>query len=132
MQNQVQLSAIEQLMNRFEIGDMSLLDYVSDDVDLAIEHYRDSTDTSWQRCQDKQGFMALLTKLGSDVFPQGTNIIQLNTVSLGQEWYQSLLVQEFWYGVESRKVKGSSIIISHEDDGKVDYFREIVQSVIPI
>ena len=44
---------IHQLLNKFELSDMSLLEHVKEDIDFAIEHYQDNLDIQWQRCADK-------------------------------------------------------------------------------
>lgn len=124
--------AIHQLMNKFEKGDMTLLESVSDSIDLSIEHYQDETDVSWQVCTNKEGFMGLLGRLGKEVFPKGTKITNLCSQDMGSGWYSTQLSQTFWYGVMENKVEGRSLIISHEEGGVVDYFREIVMSVEPI
>lgn len=120
---------IHQLLNKFELTDMSLLEHVADNIDLAIEHYQDDIDIRWQRCTDKEGFVTVLTRLSQDVFPKGTKILQLNSRSLNDGWYITHLLQTFWYGETSEQVVGTSIIISHEHEQQIDYFREMVQSV---
>ena len=124
--------AIHQLMNKFETGDMTLLEHISDGIDLAIEHYQDEADVEWQRCKNKQGFISLLGRLSEEIFPKGTKITNLNSRDLGDGWYSTQLSQTFWYGVVEETVEGKSIILSHEAEGVVDYFREVVQSVEPI
>jgi hypothetical protein len=120
---------IHLLLNKFEQGDMSLLEQVADDIDLAIEHYQDDLDIQWQRCNDKQGFIEVLTRLSQDVFPKGTKILELGSNSLNDGWHITHMSQTFWYGETSDQVIGKSIIISHETGDQIDYFREIVQSV---
>lgn len=132
MINRDQPIAIHQLMNKFEASDMGLLDHIADDIDLQIEHYQDETDVSWQICKTKQDFLVVLSRLGQEVFPKGTQILQLSSESLGNGWYTTTLSQTFRYAVQEQQVVGNSIIISHEDNGVVDYFREVVQSVEPV
>lgn len=124
--------AIHQLMNKFESQDMSLLEHVADNIDLAIEHYQDETDVAWQQCTDKEGFVRVLGRLAEEVFPKGTNIVALNSESLGEGWVITRLTQRFWYALMEQEVTGKSIIISHEHNNTVDYFREVVQSVEPM
>lgn len=124
--------AIHQLMNRFEQGDMSLLDQVADDIQLSIEHFNHDADTQWQRCEGKQDLLIVLARLAEEVFPKGTKITQLASHALGEKWYLTKLEQEFWYGLEQQQVKGESFILSHETGGKVDYFKETVTAVIPL
>lgn len=123
---------IHQLMNKFELGDISMLEQIADNIDLTIEHYQDDIDSQWQRCADKQGFTAVLTRLSQDVFPKGTEIIELSSELLSHGWYVTQLSQTFWYGETSEQVIGNSIIISHEHENQIDYFRETVQSVKPV
>jgi len=124
--------AIHQLMNKFELQDMSLLDHVADNIDLAIEHYQDETDVTWQQCTDKEGFVRVLGRLAEEVFPKGTQIVALSSESLGEGWIITRLTQRFWYAVMEQEVIGHSVIVSHEHKHTVDYFREIVQSVEPV
>lgn len=121
--------AIHQLMNKFEQGDMSLFDWVDPSIDLAIEHYQDELDISWQTCTDISGFQAVLQRLAQEVFPKGTKILNLHSTDLGNGWYLTHLTQTFFYAVRERMVVGSSVIVSHQQDRRIDYFREIVQSV---
>lgn len=124
--------AIHELMNLFERGDMSLLEKVTDDIQLSIDHFKHDADTEWQQCEDKQGLLRVLTRLAEEVFPRGTEITQLSSQSLGKGWYLTNLEQRFWYGLEQKNVKGSSFILSHEEDGRIDYFKETVTSVAAI
>jgi hypothetical protein len=124
--------AIHQLMNKFEKGDMALLQHVSDDIDMSIEHYKDDADVVWQQCKDKEGFMSLLGRLSEEVFPNGTKIITLSSEDMGNGWYTTQFSQVFWYGLMKQDVTGRSIIISHEENDAVDYFRETVLSVEPV
>tara|TARA_B110000211_G_scaffold221431_1_gene269041 strand:- start:635 stop:1039 length:405 start_codon:yes stop_codon:yes gene_type:complete len=121
--------AIHQLLNRFEQGDMSLLDLIADDIDLRIDHYKDDADTHWQQCNNKSDFIGVLTRLGEEIFPRGTVINTLNSESLGEGWYCTIFDQSFWYGLEEQYVKSRTYIISHELDGQIDYFRENVSTL---
>lgn len=121
--------AIHNVMNAFEKMDMGLFDYIADNVDLAIDHYKDDADTQWQKCQSKQQMAGLLGRLAQEIFPRGTKILALNSQSLGDGWYLTQFSQQFWYGILSKEVTGSSLIVSHESGGQVDYFRETVQKV---
>ena len=124
--------AIHEIINKFEQGDLSLVNHFSNNINLAIEHYDNDADVSWQRCESKEGLMAVLEQLIQDVFPQGTQLIKLESQALCQNWYATSLTQKFWYGVQEQIVVGTSMIISHvNDQGQVDYFREVVQSIEP-
>ena len=118
--------AIHQLLNRFEKGDMSLLELVADDINLRIDHYKDEADTKWQQCENKTDFIAVLTRLGTKIFPKGTVINSLSSELLGNGWYITTFDQTFWYGLAEKKVQSRTYIVSHEANGQIDYFRENV------
>ncbi|CAM4087238.1 hypothetical protein [Pseudoalteromonas ostreae] len=121
--------AIHKLLNLFEKEDMALLDLIADDINLRIDHYKDDTDIDWQQCCDKAGFITVLTRLGTDIFPKGTHIMGLESQALGNDWYITIFDQLFWYGEEEQHVKSRTYIVSHEQAGKVDYFRETVSNL---
>ncbi|MBB1271141.1 hypothetical protein [Shewanella sp. SR44-3] len=121
--------AIHQLLNRFEKGDMTLFEFIADDINLRIDHYQDDADISWQQCDNKAGFSELLTRLGTDIFPQGTKINALSSAALGDGWYITTFDQTFWYGVTEKRVNSRTYIVSHELNGKIDYFRENVSTL---
>jgi hypothetical protein len=120
---------IHQLLNRFEKGDMALLELIADDIDFRIDHYKDDADTSWQQCQNKEEFINVLTRLGVEIFPKGTMISGLTSVELKDCWYLTTFDQSFWYGLAEKDVTSRTYIISHELDGQLDYFRENVTSL---
>ena len=117
---------IHQLLNKFEEGDLSLLDLISDNIDFCIDHYDDDTDISWQKCKNKENFITILTRLTAEVFPQGTKIIHISSNALKSGWYMTIFEQQFFYGVKEAEIFSRTFIISHEVDGKIDYFREHV------
>lgn len=129
MINRKENIAIHNVINAFEKMDMGLFEYIAEDVDLAIDHYKDDADTKWQQCQSKQEMAGLLGRLAQDVFPKGTHVLALSSQALGDGWYITTFSQQFWYGILSKEVIGKSLIVSHELDGQVDYFRETVQAV---
>ncbi|CAH9067431.1 hypothetical protein PSECIP111951_03792 [Pseudoalteromonas holothuriae] len=122
--------AIHQLLNRFEQGDMTLLEFIAEDIDLRIDHYKDDADTCWQQCKNKADFITLLTRLGQDIFPKGTTIKSLNSHPLGPGWYCTTFCQSFWYGLAQKDVDSQTYIISHESNGQIDYFREHVSTLV--
>ena len=65
---------IRQLLNEFELADMSLVKHVTENIDFAIEHYQGNLDIQWQRYADKEGLIELLSKLLQDMFPKGKKI----------------------------------------------------------
>lgn len=117
---------ITNLLQKFEAGDPGLMQLIAADIDFAIDHYQDEADTSWQRARDIEGFGAVLTRLGSDIFPQGTKILGLETQALGGGWHHTRFEQEFFYGLRGCMVRSETFILSHEDGGKLDFFREVV------
>jgi hypothetical protein len=121
--------AIHQLLNRFEKGDMTLLAFIADDINLRIDHYKDDADIGWQQCENKTGFIELLTRLGTEIFPKGTQITGLSSTALGDGWYITTFDQSFWYGLVEKQVNSRTYIVSHELDGKIDYFRENVSAL---
>lgn len=120
---------IHLLLNKFEIGDMSLLELISDNIDFRIDHYADDADIDWQACDSKVDFIALLRRLTSDIFPQGTKIVHISSTSLENGWHLTTFEQQFFYGVKQAEVFSRTFIISHETNGKIDYFRENVIEV---
>lgn len=120
---------IHQLLNRFEKGDMSLLELVADDIDLRIDHYKDDADTQWQQCSNKADFITVLTRLGNEIFPQGTVINHLSSEALADGWFITTFDQTFWYGLAEKKVQSRTYIVSHEVNGQIDYFRENVSTL---
>jgi hypothetical protein len=121
--------AIHQLLNRFEQGDMTLFALIADDINLRIDHYKDDADIGWQQCENKAGFAELLARLSTEVFPKGTRITGLSSVALGDDWYITTFDQSFWYGLAEKQVNSRTYIVSHEQDGKIDYFRENVSTL---
>ncbi len=121
--------AIHKLMKAFEAKSPQLFSYVSDDIDLRIDHYDDMTDVAWQSCTSSLELQGLLGRLMHDVFPEGTRIDVLKSQALGAGWTLTLLEQTFWYAVTECTVRGKSYITSHEQEGKVDFFREIVYEI---
>jgi hypothetical protein len=121
--------AIHQLLNRFEQGDMTLFALIADDINLRIDHYKDDADIGWQQCENKAGFAELLARLSTEVFPKGTRITGLSSAALGDDWYITTFDQSFWYGLAEKQVNSRTYIVSHEQDGKIDYFRENVSTL---
>ena len=120
---------IHQLLNKFEEGDLSLLDLLSDDIDFRIDHYADDEDIGWQACNNKQDFITILTRLTTEIFPQGTKVINISSNTLENGWYITTFEQQFFYGIKGVEVFSRTFIISHEVDGKIDYFRENVTEI---
>ena len=120
---------IHQLLNKLEEGDFSLLDLISDNIDFRIDHYNDDIDIAWQQCDNKQDFVIVLQRLTSEIFPKGTKIINISSNALNDGWYMTIFEQQFFYAVRGGEIFSRTFIISHEVNGKIDYFREHVTEV---
>lgn len=123
-------SAIQTALEKFITGDPAMFDHLASNIDFAIEHYGEAdADISWQRATNKADLAGLVGRLGTEVFPQGTKARLLNTMSLGNGWHLTRFEQEFFYGVRDCMVQSTTFIVSHEQGGLVDYFRETVTTV---
>lgn len=125
-------TAIEQLLSKFAQGDASMLSHIADDIDFRIDHFKDDLDTSWQTAGSLNELLGVLERLGKEVFPKGTLALGIDTFSIGGDWHLTRFNQRFFYGVRHCEVTSLTHIISHETDGKVDYFRETVTDVTNI
>lgn len=124
---------IDQVIAAFACGDVpTLLTHVADNVDLRIDHYQDGADTSWQVARDKQGLVAMLQRLAVEVFPRGTQILHTHSQPLGNDWVLTQFHQRFFYAVQQREVESLTWIVSHSQNGQVDYFRENVTTITPV
>lgn len=126
-----QLTAIDTLLQKFVAGDPSMFNDIAPDIDFAIEHYRDSdgADTSWQRATSLTDLITIVGRLGAEVFQQGTNALKIETTALGNGWHLTEFHQRFHYAVRGKVVESVTYITSHEADGKLDFFREVVTTV---
>ncbi|MGH1444910.1 MAG: hypothetical protein ACRBBO_02580 [Cognatishimia sp.] len=122
-------TAIGEVLTKFIAGDPSMFELMSDDIDFRIDHFRDETDTSWQQATSREGLMAMIERLGREVFPKGTQALSINTFVLGDGWHLTHFNQRFFYGVQQRDVTSLTYIISHETDGIMDFFRETVTTI---
>lgn len=122
-------TVIGQVIAKFTAGDPSMFDLIAEDIDFRIDHFHDDIDTEWQQAQDRQGLMALFARLATEVFPKGTRALAVDSVDLGDGWYLTEFHQAFFYGVRQTDVTSQTFILSHETDGRMDYFRETVTTV---
>ena len=123
---------IDRVLAAFEKGDVpTLLGSVADDLDFRIDHYRDDADTSWQVARNQADLLTVLQRLGTEIFPQGTRIVHTHSQSLGDDWVMTQLSQRFFYGVQQREVESLTWILSHSQNGQLDYFRETVTTITP-
>ncbi|MBV1886297.1 MAG: hypothetical protein KUG61_04380 [Parvibaculaceae bacterium] len=121
--------AIQQVLAKFETGDASMFSHLADNIDFRIDHFQDDTDVSWQVANGTQQMMELMQRLASDVFPKGTKILSKESTDLGNGWYNTRLNQRFFYAVRQNEVESITYILTHEANGKLDYFRETVTTV---
>lgn len=124
---------IDRVLTAFEQQDVpTLLTTIANDVDFRIDHYRDDADTSWQIARNKAEAMAVVQRLGVEVFPRGTKILHTHSQPLGNDWVLTHFHQRFFYAVQQREVESVTWITSHSRDGQVDYFRETVTTITPV
>lgn len=123
-------TVIGQLLDLFAKGDANLFGLVADDVDFRIDHYRDEADTGWQSADSKEALMGVVVRLGQEVFPKGTNALEIAPHDLGGGWHLTRFHQRFFYGVRQEEVTSVTYILSHEADGKMDFFRETVTNIV--
>lgn len=123
---------IDRVLAAFEKGDVpTLLGSVADDLDFRIDHYRDDADTSWQVARNQADLLTVLQRLGTEIFPRGTQIVHTHSQPLGDDWVMTQLSQRFFYGVQQREVESLTWILSHSQNGQLDYFRETVTTITP-
>jgi len=123
---------INHVLHAFAAGDVpTLLAHIADDVDFRIDHYRDDADTSWQVASSKAGLLGVLQRLATEVFPQGTRLIEAESRELGSDWVLTRFHQQFFYAVQQREVASQTWILSHSVNGQLDYFRETVTTITP-
>ena len=121
---------IDHVLAAFAQGDVpTLLAHTADDVDFRIDHYRDLADTSWQQARSKSDLLAVLQRLAVEVFPRGTQIVHTHSTPLGNGWALTQFHQRFFYAVQQREVESLTWIVSHSQDGQLDYFRETVTTI---
>lgn len=122
--------AIHRILDLFEKGSPELLGLMAGDLDFRIDHYRDETDVSWQVASNTKEMMTVLQRLSQEVFTKGTRIVGLDSAPLGEGWFLTRFHQIFYYEVRQRECESVTFILSHEADGKLDYFRETVTNVV--
>jgi hypothetical protein len=125
-------TAIGQILAKFVAGDPSLFELMSDDIDFRIDHFRDALDTSWQQAKSREALMAVIGRLGREVFPKGTEALGIDSYALGDGWHLTLFNQRFFYGERQRDVTSLTFIVSHETDGLLDFFRETVTNIVDV
>ncbi|OGB21534.1 MAG: hypothetical protein A3I66_00160 [Burkholderiales bacterium RIFCSPLOWO2_02_FULL_57_36] len=133
MNQHMETGTIDTILRAFEQGDIAtLVNHIDDNIDFRIDHYQDATDVNWQKAANKTELLALLQRLGTEVFPKGTKMIEVSSTHLGGHWVITKLHQQFYYGVQAQMVDSETWIVSHSKAGKCDYFRETVTNVLPL
>jgi len=121
--------AIHRVLDLFEKGSPELFGELSDQLDFRIDHYRDETDISWQTALGLEAMAVVLQRLAQEVFPKGTHVLGLASQALGQGWFFTRFEQRFFYPVKDCECESITYILSHESDGKLDFFRETVTTI---
>ncbi|GAB2187521.1 hypothetical protein [Roseibium sp. LAB1] len=121
--------AIHRVLDLFEKGSPELFGELSDQLDFRIDHYRDETDISWQTASGLEEMAVVLQRLAQEVFPKGTHVLGLASQALGQGWFFTRFEQRFFYPVKDCECESITYILSHESDGKLDFFRETVTTI---
>lgn len=123
-------ATITTLLQKFAAADPTMFDLIAADIDFRIDHYRDDADTGWQVARSLPELAAVIGRLGQEIFPRGTRALGIDSHALGNGWYLTNFHQRFFYGLQQREVSSLTHILSHESDGKVDYFRETVTNIV--
>ncbi len=121
---------IGQLLAKFVAGDPSMFELIAEDIDFRIDHFKDDVDVGWQQATSREALIAVIGQLGQDIFPKGTQALGIDGFSLGDGWHLTCFNQRFFYGLRQRDVTSLTYIISHEQDGLLDFFRETVTNVV--
>lgn len=123
-------TAIGQLLSKFAQADPAMLNHIAEDIDFRIDHFRDDADTSWQVAGSLETLIAVIGRLGNEVFPRGTQALGVDVHTLGDGWHLTRFEQKFFYGLAQNEVTSLTYITSHETAGKVDFFRETVTNIV--
>lgn len=124
-------TVIGDVIAKFVAGDPTMFDLIAEDIDFRIDHFRDDADVSWQQASSRESLIAVVQRLGQEIFPKGTHALGIDTFTLGNGWYLTRFKQLFYYGLQQRDVTSVTYITSHESDGVLDFFRETVTNVLP-
>lgn len=125
-------AAITALLQKFVAADPAMFDLIAPDIDFRIDHYRDEADTAWQAARTLPELIGVVQRLGQEIFPKGTRALGIDSYALGNGWYLTNFHQRFFYGLDQREVTSLTHILSHENAGKVDFFREIVTNIVDL
>ncbi|MEM6636566.1 MAG: hypothetical protein AAF667_11820 [Pseudomonadota bacterium] len=125
-------TVIGQVLAKFAGGDPSLFELIAEDIDFRIDHFRDEVDTEWQNADTRDALMSLAGRLGEEIFPKGTEALGIDSFELGKGWYLTRFNQRYFYGVRQQLVTSLTYIVSHEENGALDYFRENVTNIMDV
>lgn len=125
-------TVIGQVLAKFAVGDPSLFELIAEDIDFRIDHFRDEVDTEWQKADTRDALMSLVGRLGEEIFPKGTEALGIDSFELGNGWHLTCFNQRFFYGVRQKNVTSLTYIVSHEENGALDYFRENVTNIVEV
>ncbi|MEL7176211.1 MAG: hypothetical protein AAGK28_06785 [Pseudomonadota bacterium] len=123
-------TVIGQVLAKFAVGDFSLFELIAEDIDFRIDHFRDEVDTDWQKADTRDALVSLVGRLGEEIFPKGTEALSIDSFELGNGWQLTCFNQRFFYGVRQKNVTSLTYIVSHEENGVLDYFRENVTNIM--
>ncbi|PIE11167.1 MAG: hypothetical protein CSA72_03320 [Rhodobacterales bacterium] len=125
-------TVICRVLEKFAAGDPTLFELIAEDIDFRIDHFRDDAETAWQSANTRNALMAVIGRLGTEVFPKGTELLGLDCFDLGDGWHLTRFNQRFFYGIRQQQVTSLTYIVSHEADGQLDYFRENVTNIVNV
>ncbi len=125
-------TVIGQVLAKFVVGDPSLFELIAEDIDFRIDHFRDEVDTDWQKADTRDALISLVGRLGEEIFPKGTEALGIDSFELGNGWHLTCFNQRFFYGVRQKSVTSLTYIVSHEENGALDYFRENVTNIMDV
>ncbi|WP_375573168.1 hypothetical protein ABWH92_06335 [Ahrensia marina] len=125
-------TVIGQILAKFAVRDPSLFELIAEDIDFRIDHFRDEVDTEWQKAETRDSLMSLVGRLGSEIFPKGTEALAIDSFELGEGWHLTCFHQRFFYGLRQQNVTSVTYIVSHEENGVLDYFRENVTNIVDV
>lgn len=125
-------TVIDKVLTKFAAGDPSFFELIAENIDFRIDHFQDDADTGWQKANTRVALMAVVERLGTEVFPKGTEALGIDSFELGDGWHLTYFNQKFFYGVTQKNVTSLTYIVSHEAEGLLDYFRENVTNIVDI
>lgn len=123
-------AVIGQVLEKSAAGDPALFEWIAEDIDFRIDHFRDDADTSWQRAPTPEAQISPVGRLGAEMFPIGTEALGIDCCALGDGRHLTCFNHRFFYGKQQKTVTRLTYIVSHEDNGSFDYFRDAVTNIV--